>query len=278
MYKCYYSTLPCQKLLLSFLLFSFLLKCTEQPFVSCDISKFMRYGHLPGCRHTMKITGIQQSGGTHMRFDSFLLSACYSGLCPPAPICCCTGAQGTAGPTGATGPQGDTGPTGETGPQGETGPAGEAATIQIGSVETGAPGTPASVVNSGTETHAVLDFVIPQGAPAVSDMLWVTNSGATFNPQEALPFTVAYQPPSSGIEAGSDSITLPAGTFLFWYTVNAESGGTGSGTTRFIRPLPPFRTGTQSRLHNLLPCSRGETSHRFPQFFWCRRPRAMSSR
>ena len=178
-----------------------------------------------------------------MRFDSFLLSACYSGLCPPAPICCCTGAQGTAGPTGATGPQGDTGPTGETGPQGETGPAGEAATIQIGSVETGAPGTPASVVNSGTETHAVLDFVIPQGAPAVSDMLWVTNSGATLNPQEALPFTVAYQPPSSGIEAGSDSITLPAGTFLFWYTVNAESGGAGSGDNAVYTTLAAVQNG-----------------------------------
>lgn len=46
---------------------------------------------------------------------------------------------------------------GSTGPQG---PAGQAATIQIGSVTSGA--APA-VTNSGTETNAVLDFVLQQG-------------------------------------------------------------------------------------------------------------------
>ena len=46
---------------------------------------------------------------------------------------------------------------GGTGPQG---PAGQAATIQIGSVTSGA--APA-VTNSGTETDAVLDFVLQQG-------------------------------------------------------------------------------------------------------------------
>lgn len=46
---------------------------------------------------------------------------------------------------------------GGTGPQG---PAGQAATIQIGSVTSGdAP----AVTNSGTETAAVLDFVLQQG-------------------------------------------------------------------------------------------------------------------
>lgn len=40
---------------------------------------------------------------------------------------------------------------------------GLAATVEVGSVTTGEPGTPASVVNSGTETNAVLDFVIPKG-------------------------------------------------------------------------------------------------------------------
>ena len=44
-----------------------------------------------------------------------------------------------------------------TGPQG---PAGQAATIQIGSVTSGAA---PDVTNSGTETEAVLDFVLQQG-------------------------------------------------------------------------------------------------------------------
>lgn len=73
-----------------------------------------------------------------------------------------TGAEGPAGPTGATG---DTGAEGPVGPTGETGPTGAAATITIGSVTTGDPGTEASVTNSGTSEDAVFDFVIPRGEP-----------------------------------------------------------------------------------------------------------------
>lgn len=60
------------------------------------------------------------------------------------------------------GPQGD---TGATGPQGA---AGDAATIQVGTVSTTAYGNPAQVSNSGTEHEAVLNFVIPQGAPGAT--------------------------------------------------------------------------------------------------------------
>lgn len=58
------------------------------------------------------------------------------------------------------GPQGLRGIQGEVGP---TGPKGDAATISIGKVETGDPGTLASVTNIGTLTDSVLDFVIPRG-------------------------------------------------------------------------------------------------------------------
>lgn len=44
---------------------------------------------------------------------------------------------------------------------GSTGPG--AATITVGTTTTGLPGTAASVTNSGTETDAVFDFVIPRG-------------------------------------------------------------------------------------------------------------------
>ena len=88
------------------------------------------------------------------------------------------GIQGEAGPRGEQGVQGDTGPQGlqgiqgekgETGPQGERGEQGlpgadgAAATIAVGTVTTGAAGTSVSVVNSGTENAAVLDFIIPRG-------------------------------------------------------------------------------------------------------------------
>ena len=54
-------------------------------------------------------------------------------------------------------PKGDTGETGQTGPQGP------AATIQVGTVQTGAAGSSATVTNSGTSSAAVFDFSIPQG-------------------------------------------------------------------------------------------------------------------
>ena len=57
------------------------------------------------------------------------------------------------------------GPQGETGATGATGAAGAAATVNVGTVSTTAYGNPAQVTNSGTESAAVLDFVIPQGAP-----------------------------------------------------------------------------------------------------------------
>ena len=61
------------------------------------------------------------------------------------------------------GDKGDKGDTGEKGDPGDKGDPGSAATVSVGSVTTGAPGTDASVTNSGTESKAVLDFVIPRG-------------------------------------------------------------------------------------------------------------------
>ena len=55
-------------------------------------------------------------------------------------------------------------PAGATGATGATGADGTAATVQVGTTTTGAPGTNASVTNTGTESNAVLNFVIPAGA------------------------------------------------------------------------------------------------------------------
>lgn len=52
----------------------------------------------------------------------------------------------------------------QAGSAGPSGPSGQAATIAIGPTVTGAPGTLATVTNSGTGTAAVLNFTIPQGA------------------------------------------------------------------------------------------------------------------
>ena len=83
-----------------------------------------------------------------------------------------TGATGPQGPAGATGPQGPQGPqgaqgaTGQTGQPGATGPqgpAGTAATVNVGTTTTGAPGSNATVTNSGTSSAAVFDFIVPRG-------------------------------------------------------------------------------------------------------------------
>lgn len=51
------------------------------------------------------------------------------------------------------------------GPTGPTGPAGPAgASVTVGTTTTTAPGTNASVVNTGTPSNAVLEFNIPAGA------------------------------------------------------------------------------------------------------------------
>jgi hypothetical protein len=95
-----------------------------------------------------------------------------------------TGETGPTGPTGETGPTGATGETGEmgpTGPTGETGPTGMAATITVGSVITGDPGTEAQVINSGTDEEAIFDFVIPRGEPGGGGTLEVLATVDTTN-------------------------------------------------------------------------------------------------
>ena len=57
------------------------------------------------------------------------------------PVGCCCG-SGRMGPTGPTGPQGPS-------------------TITVGSTSTTAPGTAASVTNSGTNENVILEFSIP---------------------------------------------------------------------------------------------------------------------
>ena len=53
---------------------------------------------------------------------------------------------------------------GPDGQKGENGADGRAATVRVGTVTTGAPGSQATVNNSGTQSDAVLDFTIPRGA------------------------------------------------------------------------------------------------------------------
>lgn len=80
-------------------------------------------------------------------------------------------------PTLTVGPQGPKGDPGA--PSTIPGPPGTAnvyvvnnpGSIAVGTVTTAPPGTPASVVNAGTPTNALLNFVIPGGAAGVSNVV-----------------------------------------------------------------------------------------------------------
>jgi len=73
------------------------------------------------------------------------------------------GDTGDTGPQGLIGPEGPQGIQGEKGDTGDQGPVGPGSTVDAGTTNTGAEGTDAEVVNSGTTTNAVFDFVIPRG-------------------------------------------------------------------------------------------------------------------
>ena len=57
---------------------------------------------------------------------------------------------------------------------------GAAATIEIGTVSTGAAGSNASVVNVGTETEAIFNFTIPRGNPGAGEIQDDTITGKEY--------------------------------------------------------------------------------------------------
>lgn len=70
------------------------------------------------------------------------------------------------------------GPTGPTGPQGP-------ATVAIGNVTTGAPGTSATITNSGTNENVVLNFTIPSGATGATGEQGIPGPTGPQGPQGA---------------------------------------------------------------------------------------------
>jgi len=65
------------------------------------------------------------------------------------------------------------------GQDGTDGQDGAAATITVGNVSTGAAGTSASIVNTGTTSAAVLDFTIPKGDKGDTGSVGATGTGVT---------------------------------------------------------------------------------------------------
>lgn len=125
------------------------------------------------------------------------------------------------------------GAKGDTGDKGDTG---NAATIEIGTVTTGAAGSSASVVNRGDANNAILDFILPKGADGKGSVVTVNgkepDAAGNVNVEE-------YTHPNSGVTAGTyRSVTVNAQGHVTAgsnTTLAIAYGGTGATTAKQAR-------------------------------------------
>ena len=151
------------------------------------------------------------------------------------------GPQGEKGNTGPQGPQGPKGETGSQGPQGEQGvqgDPGDAATITVGTVTTGQPGTNATVTNVGTSSAAVFNFTIPRGdkgeaGAGSGDMLASQyDPNGTVQNAGGIPDYVSSQLPT----VNDATLTIQKnGTTVNTFTANASSNATANITVDYIK-------------------------------------------
>ena len=105
---------------------------------------------------------------------------------------------------------------GPPGPQGQQGEPGAAATVTVGTVTTGEPGTDAIVTNSGTESAAVINFTIPRGetgatGPAGADGVSPTVSTSKSGNVTTITIVDAAGTKTATINDGAKGDTGPAG-------------------------------------------------------------------
>ncbi|MEY4300484.1 MAG: hypothetical protein RIR25_1720 [Verrucomicrobiota bacterium] len=158
-----------------------------------------------------------------------------------------TGPHGPAGPTGPAGETGSPGPQGNQGPQGAPGTPGSpgapgsnglAATIAVGTVSNGLPGSMPAVANVGSSNAATFNFtfplVLPSGGAGVG-----TNNTAT-----GLSAVVAG---GNGNTASGNAATVGGGAAN---TASGETGTVGGGYTNtasgFGATVSGGRTNTAS--------------------------------
>jgi hypothetical protein len=121
-------------------------------------------------------------------------------------------------------PQGAAGTTGATGATGSTGAAGTAASVAVGTTTTGAAGSNAAVTNSGSNSAAVLNFTVPQGAAGATGATGTAGTAAS----------VAVGTTTTGA-AGSNAAVSNSGSSsaaVFNFTVpKGDTGATGAAGT-----------------------------------------------
>lgn len=150
------------------------------------------------------------------------------------------------------GPQGPRGPQGVQGNKGDKGDTGE---LSIGTVTTGDAGSQASVVNVGTSTDAILDFVIPRGDQGIQGI-----QGIQGPPNELAIGTVEKGDNASATITGSYpdqklNLVLPKG----------DRGDVGPAGTMPVGTIFPHTCSSTFVPENSLPCNGTEYSQtQFP--------------
>lgn len=150
------------------------------------------------------------------------------------------------------GPQGPRGPQGVQGEKGEKGEKGDTGELSIGTVTTGDAGSQASVVNVGTSTDAILDFVIPRGPQGIQGIQGPPNELAigTVEKGEDASATITGSYPDQKL-----NLVLPKG----------DKGDVGPAGTMPVGTIFPHTCSSTFVPENSLPCNGIEYSQtQFP--------------
>lgn len=92
-----------------------------------------------------------------------------------------------------------------TGPRGVDGAPGVAATVAVGSVVTGAPGSAVSVTNAGSSSAAVLNFTIPRGDVGPLNQTYTVGASRPVSPSIGDIHVNPYANPTSTVLLGVQS-------------------------------------------------------------------------
>lgn len=160
------------------------------------------------------------------------------------------GAKGDKGDTGAQGLQGVKGDKGDKGDTGEQGLQGIAATIRIGSVYTGEPGTNASVTNSGTASNVVLDFTLPRGNDGADGGVNVDAelSDTSTNPIQNKAVNTAINTVKNNMTQGFQTVTASIPTKVS--TLENDAGYLNMGTLPSFPSTDSVNTWKQRQTFN----------------------------
>lgn len=136
------------------------------------------------------------------------------------------------------------------GPKGEKGDTGTAATITVGSTSTGAPGTNASVTNSGSSSAAVLNFTIPRGDKGDKG-----DTGATGTPGAAATISVGTtttgQPGTNASVTNSGTQSAAVLNFTIPKGDKGDNGNPGSAATIAVGAVTTGAPSTPASVTNV---------------------------